>query len=190
MRVFLGVFPPIEVARDIHAAVQAAALEHPVRWIDRENLQVTLEFLGEIDDAGPVAVAAQQAVADFAPFQVELGELGVFPQPRRARVGFVQVQSGGKQLARVREAIRARLPESLELDDKKFHAHLTLTRFRTPPSRADLEVLRLELSPWRWKFPVDEVRVVRSHLGKQGARYHSLHAIPLGASKDTGRIEP
>ena len=66
-----------------------------------ENFHVTLKFLGGIDDARVPSVsdALRAAVGRHARFEIELGGLGAFPSPTRARVLWAGVVSGEGSLA-------------------------------------------------------------------------------------------
>jgi 2'-5' RNA ligase len=60
------------------------------------------------------------------------------------------------------------------LPDRPFRGHLTVARAR----RGSVRSLAGEAVDAR--FPVEDVRLVRSHLGRDGARYEDLHVRRLG----------
>src|ERR1051325_10653279 len=68
-----------------------ASLEQHVagaRWVPKENLHLTLAFLGRVDDEriGEISSAIAEVVQGHVDFGVRLGDLGAFPSTRRARV--------------------------------------------------------------------------------------------------------
>src|ERR1700681_3615489 len=67
-----------------------------VKWVEPDNLHVTLLFLGEVDDRELPGVcrAAQEAVADLPAFPLSIEGAGCFPNPRRPRVLWVGVVQG------------------------------------------------------------------------------------------------
>src|SRR5262245_14347305 len=67
-----------------------------VKWVEPDNLHITLLFLGEVDELAVLNVC--RAVADVAkpvvPFQLEIEGLGAFPNARRPKILWVGVKSG------------------------------------------------------------------------------------------------
>jgi 2'-5' RNA ligase len=164
MRLFVAVRPPDDVL-DI-----VAGLRRPeragVRWTTRDHWHATLRFLGEVDDPAPVAAAL-----DAAPLSAAAASLG----PRVAVLGrgvlMVPVEGLDDLAAAVTEVTRAfgRPPP-----DRPFRGHLTVARARRGAVR-DLAGEAVDV-----RFPVGDVRLVRSHLGRDGARHEDLHVRRLG----------
>jgi len=89
VRLFLAVFPP--PATRALALRTIDTLRRPndgVSWVKEDNLHYTMRFIGEVgeDGARRVQEAADEAAAPVAAFDAALGELGAFPNPRKARV--------------------------------------------------------------------------------------------------------
>src|SRR4029077_10512280 len=84
-----------------------------VKWVEEENLHVTLLFLGEVEDrAVPAlcrAVAEVCAARDTFPLSVET--VGCFPTPRRPRTVWVGVGEGGAELVALHDALEPPLLE-------------------------------------------------------------------------------
>jgi len=158
VRLFVAVRPP-ETVIDVVASLPRP--EHPgVRWTTRAQWHLTLRFLGEVDDPGPVAAALAAAplhrcTAVMGPRVTVLGR-GVLVVPVEglgelaAAVALATAGHGGR-------------PET-----RPFRGHLTLAR----APRTD--VRSLVGAPVEASFAVDEVQLVRSHLGAGGARYEDL----------------
>jgi 2'-5' RNA ligase len=150
-----------------------AALPRPaaegVRWTTSEQWHVTLVFLGEVEDgAGPeLATALADALAD-APAD---GQVALGPATVRLGPGLLVLPATG--LA----PLAARLAPLGPAQDRPFRGHLTLARAgrgrRVPAGWAG--------APFRARFPVGPVALVRSHLGPGGARYQTLAAVRPGA---------
>lgn len=163
MRLFVAVRPP-DAVLDV-----VAGLRRPprpgVRWTTRPQWHVTLRFLGEVNDPGPVTAALEAA---------PLARCDAVVGPRVAALGrgAVVVPVGG--LERLADAVVAATggfgsPPAA----RAFRGHLTLARARRGPVRD------LVGEPVKLGFPVDEVRLVRSHLGADGARYEDVHVRRL-----------
>jgi len=183
VRIFLAVFPPPAVQAAVHAAV--GRLQRPadgVSWVKRENLHYTLRFLGELgaDGARRVKEAAGEAAATGAPFEAELGSLGAFPNPRRARVLWAGMTAGAEPLTAVAYALETALRrKGFEAADHPFSPHLTLGRVREPRADWSGRLAAVEVDPASRRFAVDRLCVVESELSPRGSSYKILHEAPL-----------
>lgn len=164
MRLFVAVRPP-DAVLDVVGGLRRPERDG-VRWTTRAQWHVTLRFLGEVHDPGPV-VAALEA-APLVPCAAVLG-------PRVAALGrgVVMVPVGGlEELAEGVVAATGQFGRPPEARD--FRGHLTLARVRRGPVRALVgEAIDL-------RFPVDAVRLVRSRPGPGGSRYDDVHVRRLG----------
>ena len=59
-----------------------------VRWVRKENLHLTLKFLGDTPEekVGPLVNVLEPVLAAIAPFRIIGRGIGVFPDIRRARI--------------------------------------------------------------------------------------------------------
>ncbi len=175
MRLFLAVFPPVEVRRAACGFIEA--LRRPgdgLSWVKPENLHYTLRFLGEVgeDGARRAAEAATEAAVKSRAFASALGGIGAFPDPRRAHVLWVGMSEGGEALvALARDLDRALARRGFGAPDKPFSPHLTLGRVREP--RRDWTAALAELRPVDLpaRFTVDRICVVESQLNPRGSIY-------------------
>lgn len=166
MRLFVGVVPPERVLDALDR------LDRPeragVRWTRRDQWHVTLRFLGEVADPGPVAAAL--STAPLRRCEVRLG-------PRVRALGrqvLCLPVAGLGELAQAVEEATAGFGQPP--DDRRFRGHLTLARLRRGTRPAGLAGGAFDDS-----FPVTDVRLIRSHQDAQGSRYEDLHIVPLGA---------
>ncbi len=170
MRLFVTAWPSDEV-RDVLAGVPRPE-DAAVRWTGRDQWHVTLAFLGEVDErrVEDLVQAVTVAAAACPAREVTMG-----PATRRLGRGQLVVPvvgvddlagAGGERTA----AALGRPPEA-----RPFRGHLTLAR-----SRAKHPIPRsLEGTPAQASWTVDEVALVRSHLGGGPARYETLATAPL-----------
>jgi 2'-5' RNA ligase len=130
---------------------------------------VTLRFLGEVEAPEPVAEAL--AAAGLGRAEAALG-----PAAARLGAGVLCVPVAGlDDLARaVTDATAAfgRPPE-----DRPFRGHVTLARAR---GRGRLPgSLGRAVGAFKGRFPVTDVRLVRSRPGSDGPQYEDLAVVPL-----------
>src|SRR3954468_1695221 len=85
-----------------------------VKWVEPQNLHVTLVFLGELDDRDLMSVfkVVKRAAESVAPFGMEIGGLGAFPTPRRPKVIWAGITEGADQLLSLHQAMEDPLIEA------------------------------------------------------------------------------
>lgn len=160
-----------------------------VKWVTRENLHVTLRFLGEVADTDvPALRSALEPPITVAPFDMVLGGGGCFPGGGPPRVVWVGVSRGAEQARRIYDELDRRLTDfDVERETRAYTPHVTLGRVREIPRSAGAS-----LRTWASEIasPLAEVRVraatlFRSRLSSKGSTYESLLELPLAAA--TGR---
>lgn len=157
-------------------AERIAKLPIPGRLAPPENWHITLRFLGSIDQVTYERFLSALDVADFAPFQIRFGEIGAFPNKRRATVVWVGIDAGEEGLGAINDiAESAAQAAGLSAEERPFHPHLTLARVRPPADVRGLAGTRVELG---WQC--DRVVVYRSITGRGGARYEPLETLRFG----------
>lgn len=176
-RLFVAVGVPPAVRGRVDAAIAGLRGAHPqLRWVPVENWHLTLAFLGSVDDdlAGEVDAAVGEAVGGVEPFELSLdGRLGAFGG-RVLWAGLDAPPQAEGLASRVRAAVTAR---GLPVDERPFRPHLTVARAgrgERIPAR-----LRGPLRDLAGRWTVEEVAVMRSHLGRGGARYERRSVAAL-----------
>ncbi len=196
MRLFLAVPLPEPVVTLVDTMSRRLQEEEwPVRWTAPNNAHVTLHFLGEIEPerAQLLRMALGGVVAEHDRFDLRTADLGVFPNMKRPRIIWLGLYGPAHRLHTLRDALGGVLESfEFELQEKEFHPHITLGRVRDArKSRVrDLPAAirsRLEAAAASGEvthknpipIPVEEIVLVRSHLGKDGPRYEVLDRYPL-----------
>lgn len=156
-----------------------------VKWVEEENLHLTLYFLGEV--APPLLAGIKdelaQAAAGVLPFDLVLEGLGAFPGPRRPRVVWVGA-AGGEMLLRLQRQVAARLDAFLKRppDTLAFRPHITLGRVRSPRNLASLGHALVDRAPLKiGRQAVRDFSLMESRLSRAGPSYTCLHRYPLNA---------
>jgi 2'-5' RNA ligase len=176
-------FFAVAASAEVREAVRGAIASFPVRrppwrWIEPGNFHLTVKFLGEVDERiVPLLHEAAAAVAArTAPFRLRFGRFGAFPSLTRPRVIFFEISEGAERLA----SLAAEVEEAMEaLDFKRerrpFRAHLTLARIKNPLPREVCEALtRVGPLPDSAVQNVERFVLMRSELGREGARYEEI----------------
>jgi RNA 2',3'-cyclic 3'-phosphodiesterase len=164
VRLFVALRPPDDV---LDAVARLRRRERAgVRWTTRPQWHVTLRFLGEVAEPAPVVAALDEAL-------LESTTAVVGPRVSALGRGVVVVPVAGLEpLAGA--VVTATGVFGTPPPDRPFRGHLTLARSRHGSVR---DLVGEEFVA---QFPVDEIALVRSHLGRDGARYEDLHVRRLG----------
>jgi 2'-5' RNA ligase len=186
VRLFVAVNPPSRFVDDLATRLDTIRREIDVAWTRPRAWHLTLAFLGDwpAERLEALKPALRRAVAGRAPFPLEPGGVGAFPDLRRPRVLFLHLD-GGEALDvladDVRRTIDAVWPDGPQ-DRKAFRPHLTLARVKRPlPAAAAARLGALDLGRWE-AFPVDRARLVASELRREGSRHALLADLPFDAS--------
>lgn len=189
MRLFVGIFPPAAVQRDLHATLCTAPRGPRLQWTSSEKLHLTLAFLGDCNAqrTRDICAAVDTAANRAAPFELILHGLGAFPDLVRPRVLFIDVAEGGEAVRAVHQALVAALPADLRPEEiHGFRPHLTIARPKRPPRAGEMQELETELAAWRWRFEAREIALVESVLAPGGARYAAHHVTALVGRRPAG----
>lgn len=153
-----------------------------IRWTGRENLHLTLKFLGGVEDekVAPIAAALAEALRPISPFSLLCRGLGVFPDIRKPRVLWAGLE--GAPLGKIAASIEAAAQSlGFEREKREFKPHLTIGRWREFGGGAD--ALRREVERRRahdfGSSEVNEVIFFQSVLKPGGPVYTPLRVFPL-----------
>jgi RNA 2',3'-cyclic 3'-phosphodiesterase len=161
-----------------------------VKWVEPENLHVTLLFLGEVDEREVIdvcrAVAASCARHDRFALSVET--VGCFPNARRPRVVWAGCGVGGPELVALHDALEPPLQAlgCYRREERQFTPHVTLGRVKSEGGGPALAAALQRKADWQGgETDVREVLVMSSELTSQGPVYAVLSRAKL--RKPTGR---
>lgn len=177
MRLFVGIgMPPAIQDRlvRLRSAIPGA------RWIDQENLHLTLRFIGEVShhDAEDIDLALSRIDAEA--FDLTLRGLGHFENGGEPTMLWADVEAS-PALMRLQEKVDSTLRRAgIQFDKRNFRPHVTLARLKAPPLDRVRSFLRDRANFRADPFLVDRFTLFSSHLGKRGAQYAAEAEYPLG----------
>ena len=154
-----------------------------IRWLRKENLHLTLKFLGNIAESQvePITAALRHPLGLFSPCTISAKGLGVFPDFRRPKILWVGLT--GDQLVQLAAEIESALmPLGFTPENRAFTPHLTIGRWRE--GSRPVKNLRQEIDSLNdFEFGACAVRQIvlfQSVLKPEGASYSELRTIQLG----------
>ncbi len=155
-----------------------------LKWVEAENIHLTLLFLGEVEDRTLAALcrAVDEGCATHRPFSMSVESVGCFPNPRRPRIVWVGVGAGADEVTALHDALE---PPLLELgcyrrEQRAYSPHITLGRIKGEAATDDLATALAKQAKWRGgETTVREVQVYSSELTPRGSIYTVLSRAKL-----------
>jgi 2'-5' RNA ligase len=171
------------VAADLQRRLAATRSDRAIKWVERQNLHVTMRFLGEVDDARAQAIIQRlrEPLPDVS-FDLAVGGAGAFPPAGPPRVLWIGAGAGADAARAVFDRIEERLSSlGFEPEHRAYTPHMTLGRVREIN-----RTLGTKLREWLAEVPaqvgiqrVTRVTLYRSHLSSAGPRYEGVGEVPL-----------
>ncbi len=160
-----------------------------VKWVEPENLHVTLLFLGEVDlrDSVDICRAIHRVTATLPPFAMTVSGVGCFPNLRRPRTLWVGVAEGNQELVRLHDLIENQLLQlgGYRREERGYTPHITLGRIKTDDVTAELRTGLKDRADWPGgRQTVREVHVMTSELRPTGPTYTVLSREKLQGDSD------
>ncbi|HKC80598.1 MAG TPA: RNA 2',3'-cyclic phosphodiesterase [Gemmatimonadaceae bacterium] len=174
-RLFIGV-PVSADARD--AIARALPKNLPGKPVAPDKWHFTLRFLGATEsETRDKIVAGLSSTPLGSEFQVRFGQLGAFPNSRRARILWLGLTKGGERLcelaATAEDVARS---AGFPAEGRAFKPHLTLSRIDPPVS---VTALLEQHHRYDFAMTVTAVILYRSRLGGGPARYEEVARFAL-----------
>jgi RNA 2',3'-cyclic 3'-phosphodiesterase len=188
LRAFIAVEIPQHTRQMIErqsARLRQSLGDDLVRWVPSENMHLTLKFLGDVASShlNFLKQMISQTADSHAPFDLQVGGLGCYPNPRSPRVIWIGIHAP-PTLASLQKNIEAgSVRLGYERDERAFSPHLTIGRVRQNANPADLPKVRAALSSIQFGdmeiARVDSVHLFKSDLTPSGSIYTNLFSAPL-----------
>jgi len=175
-RLFIALGIPAQVAeRAQHIQTQWLPDLAAARPIRRENLHITLRFLGDVSPAlvPELELALQAVAAEHRVLSLECLALGAFPRPAAAQVLVWHLEPTSELLSLYSD-LQTHLAElGLQPEARPYRPHLTLFRLTSP------QALSRFPKPPALSFRAPALRLCRSELAPAGVRYRCLYRAEL-----------
>ena len=190
MRVFIAINIDEQIQKalgDLQKELQSKVdiRKGDVKWVEPENIHLTLKFLGEIKDEQVVEVCniTKDVASRYNSFDLEVKKVGSFGG-KSARVLWVGAGENCEPLLELQQELELNLDEAgWPMENRKFAAHLTLCRIRNSKAGFKLANLTDEYVDYSLgTTAADSVTVYQSQLTSQGPVYTMLGNYELKLS--------
>lgn len=171
MRLFVAITFP-EATKDRLEAGIRALRKQGIRasWTRRENLHLTLAFLGELDSPEGAIAAMEQVQA--APFPLEFAPSGRFRR-REGDILWLGIQPKEELMHLQKQLYHGLKAQGISLESRPYRPHLTLARrLREHEGCVFPEPLPADVR-------VSEIVLMRSERTARGMQYTPLHCRRL-----------
>lgn len=176
-RIFLAVDIDEVVRRQVILLQRALAdVAEDVKWVEPDNLHVTLLFLGEVDDRDLANLCriVTKVSANTQMFPATVAGVGAFPTLRRPKTLWAGLTEGAAELQSLHAAL---VPPILDLgafrqEERAYTPHLTLGRVNGDAAEAVLAKELPNHSSWRaGRTAIQRVTIYSSEQRKTGPAY-------------------
>jgi 2'-5' RNA ligase len=175
MRLFVAISLP-DTVQDSLLALQGGV--PGARWQKREQLHLTLRFIGEVDGREMTAIDDALSAIIAPAFALELKTVGSFGgrTPRDLWAG-TKANDALSHLQRKIESALQRI--GLEPDGRKFTPHVTLARLRGASNGHVMDFITDHALYASGEFPVDTFILYSSKMTSDGSIYRAEKAYRL-----------
>jgi len=172
-------FTGLEIPRSIrqHLALLRAPLQR-ARWIEPEDMHITLRFAGDIDARTADAFMDQLGTIRGKPFVITIKGVGAFGG-REPRVLWAGVEASGDLAALYRANERAARAAGIEPDTREFRPHVTLAHVRGARQQTVARFLEENGDLRTASFLATEFLLLSARPGSGGPPYGVEETFPL-----------
>ncbi|QEG23810.1 RNA 2',3'-cyclic phosphodiesterase [Mariniblastus fucicola] len=185
IRTFIAVYASQKINSNVARLIERfGAFSREVNWIPEDNLHLTLNFVGEINDREVPEFCSDAAefISQFEPFDLVLGGLDGFPSLENPKTIWIGAEEGGDEMALISREITKFLRDwSLGKSRFEFAPHMTIGRVKKgtnfPPELATL--LHRHRNHDAGSCHIDRVKICSSTFEGGRPQYASMATIEL-----------
>jgi 2'-5' RNA ligase len=144
--------------------------------VERENIHLTLKFLGTVPTPRLSEVKSSLQQLIFPLFTAEIKGAGAFPNLNHMNVIWVGVEEGWSQVEQIYEQVEKLLSVlGFRRENRPFSPHITIARVRSGRKRDEIANFLRHLGDESFgTITVDKVRLKQSILSSSGPKYSTL----------------
>ncbi|MCK4624986.1 MAG: RNA 2',3'-cyclic phosphodiesterase [Phycisphaerae bacterium] len=156
-----------------------------VRWVDGENLHLTIKFLGDVTDEQlpEVCRVAEESARQIEPFEFSVAQVISIPQAGAMRMVWVGIDEQTGKLNRLHELLEESYAEmGFGKESRSFRPHLTLGRVKSGQNVKQLRAAIDEIAEAEFGIAsINEMIVFSSQLTPDGPIYSPMTKVKLGS---------
>lgn len=180
MRVFTAVDLNDELKENISAFIEECRKKHQrsVKYVERENLHITMKFLGEMTDEAVAKLSEDLAAIRVPSVNVLAHGAGGFPNVFFPSVLWIGIKDDGTLEKLFREIEDKAAVHGVAKETKKFHPHATIARVKGKADSGLLELIK-NCGKDFGGFLAESFVLMKSDLMPDGPVYTRLRTYPM-----------
>ncbi len=144
------------------------------KLVERENLHLSLSFLGDVEDLEGISEKTKMAVTGMKRFSVDVKGIMFIPNEKFIRVIALDTHDNTGELERLRLNVRK------IVGGDSYKAHATLCRVKNIPDKKQfLELIAPLMGYDAGSFDVNSIQLIKSELSSEGPVYTVVEDFPL-----------
>lgn len=182
-RIFIAINLPQDIINQL-ASYQKKWPELPVRWTNKENLHITLSFLGYLTDIemGEICLVTKEVANNHNSLEVNLNKISYGSLDKKPpRMVWARGEKS-KELSILKNNLEYNFSEKINFlpEKRSFSPHITLARIKTFEWRAIEPEERPEINEnIDLNFTVESIEVMESKLRRNGPMYAVVESNSL-----------
>lgn len=183
VRAFIAINLPADLKDSLESKLlHLKKISSGAKWVRKENLHITLKFLGTTEEAQIAAITdvLQEVSLKYKSFEIAYEETGGFPNIRRPKVIWIGIRDKSALIE-----IGSEIEEKLEKlgfpkESRKFSPHLTVARVKEAKNYSSLEKKLKELEKIEFgTMTANSIALMKSDLEQSGAKYSIIEEFRL-----------
>ncbi|EWY37879.1 2'-5' RNA ligase [Skermanella stibiiresistens SB22] len=150
------------------------------RWTERENLHLTVRFIGEVENGVVPDIDAALAAVSAPGFELVLDGVGQFGSGAKSRVLWAGVERNDALVHLNQKVESALVRAGLPREERRYSPHVTLARLRSAPAERVGRFIQDRGLFRAGPIPIDHFTLFESRTGNGGPVYDPLKDYPLG----------
>lgn len=180
VRAFVALEYPTEIKDELATVQERLKPLGDLKLVERENLHMTLKFLGEVsEDKIEGVVEVLEFLSQENAFNATLKGLGAFPKAKHPRVIWIGLEDNNRVME-LHQKIEDSLQDLGLKKETRFHPHYTLARVRSIQDTPGLAKLLDENRETIYStYTVSDITLMRSKLTPNGPEYTPIKKFNL-----------
>ncbi|RJP29779.1 MAG: RNA 2',3'-cyclic phosphodiesterase [Candidatus Omnitrophota bacterium] len=157
-----------------------------VKWVEKENIHLTLKFLGNIDQDStpPIKEVLNSTAKEFIDFTFRISNIGAFPGLDHPRVIYAGIDEGADKIKELIISLENKLLKiGIPKEDKDPVPHITIGRVRSFHNISSLKKQITGINPQQkaiiQKIALKEIFLFKSELSSAGPLYEAIEGATL-----------
>lgn len=153
-----------------------------IKYVERENIHLTLKFFGEIDDEklDEISDIIGQSIKNYEAYTLKVVNIGAFPNIYNPRVIWTGIKDKNKTTIKLIEELDKKFSKIGFKKEKSYVPHITLGRVKSISDKQKLsQTLKSLNKRYHGKMEVKKIIIKSSTLTPDGPIYDSVKEFNL-----------